>query len=326
VSGTVCAHPFRGQGYDFDVPLLPGEHVTAETGTGFVHTAPSHGEDDFNLGREHNLEIPFLVAEDGSFLPNVPIFAGKKILTPEGKDGDANGAVIKELIQAGALLAKGNLRHQYPHSWRSKAPVIYRATPQWFAAIDRPFAGSNQATLRELALGAVAATRWYPKSGENRIGAMVKDRPDWVLSRQRAWGVPIAVFVNKGTGELLRDETVNARIADAFEKEGSDAWFSSPPSRFLSPEHHNQDYEQVRDILDVWFDSGSTHSFVVENPIDPHWPKKEHADLYLEGSDQHRGWFQSSLLESCGTRGRAPYDGVLTHGFVLDEQGRKMSK
>jgi isoleucyl-tRNA synthetase len=325
-AGLIAAHPWRGQGYDFEVPLLPGAHVTADTGTGFVHTAPSHGEDDFNLGREHGLEIPFLVAEDGSFLPNVPIFAGKKILTPEGKDGDANGAVIRELIQAGALLAKGNLRHQYPHSWRSKAPVIFRATPQWFAAIDRPFAGSNQASLRQLALGAVAATRWYPKAAENRIAAMVKDRPDWVLSRQRAWGVPIAVFVHKQSGELLRDETVHARIADAFEKEGSDVWFSSPPSRFLGPEHHEHDYEQVRDILDVWFDSGSTHSFVVENPIDPNWPKKAHADLYLEGSDQHRGWFQSSLLESCGTRGRAPYDGVLTHGFVLDEQGRKMSK
>ena len=321
----VCAHPFRGQGYDFDVPLLPGEHVTADTGTGFVHTAPSHGEDDFELGRKYKLEIPFLVAPDGSFLPNVPIFAGKKILTPEGKDGDANGAVIKELIAAGALLAKGTLRHQYPHSWRSKAPVIFRATPQWFAGIDKPFLGSNDATLRELALGAIAATRWYPRAGENRIGAMVKDRPDWVLSRQRAWGVPIAVFVHKGTGELLRDDAVNARITDAFEKEGADAWFASPPSRFLG-EHHEHDYEQVTDILDVWFDSGSTHSFVVENPIDSHWPKKEHADLYLEGSDQHRGWFQSSLLESCGTRGRAPYDAVLTHGFVLDEQGRKMSK
>jgi isoleucyl-tRNA synthetase len=324
--GMVCAHPFRGKGYDFDVPLLPGAHVTADTGTGFVHTAPSHGEDDFNLGREHNLEIPFLVAPDGSFLPNVPLFAGKKILTPEGKDGDANGAVIKELIQAGALLAKGTLRHQYPHSWRSKAPVIFRATPQWFAAIDKPFEGSHGKSLRELALKAISDTRWYPKAGENRIGAMVRERPDWVLSRQRAWGVPIAVFVSKKSGELLRDTKVNARIAEAFEKEGADAWFNSPPSRFLGNDHATEDYEQVTDILDVWFDSGSTHAFVVENPVDPHWPKKPHADLYLEGSDQHRGWFQSSLLESCGTRGRAPYDAVLTHGFVLDEQGRKMSK
>ena len=183
-----------------------------------------------------------------------------------------------------------------------------------------------QGTLREVALGAIGETKWYPPAGQNRIGAMVRERPDWVLSRQRAWGVPIAVFVHKGTGELLRDEAVNARIADAFEKEGADAWFTSPASRFLGADHKPDDYEQVTDILDVWFDSGSTHAFVVENPIDPAWPKAAHADLYLEGSDQHRGWFQSSLLESCGTRGRAPYDAVLTHGFVLDEQGRKMSK
>jgi len=323
--GWICRHPLRGRGYEFEVPLLAGAHVTADTGTGFVHTAPSHGEDDFNLARAHGLEIPLLVAEDGSFLPNVPIFAGKKILKPDGKDGDANGAVIAELIAAGGLLAKGTVRHQYPHSWRSKAPVIFRATPQWFAAMDRPFPGSNQASLRELSLGAVASTRWYPKAAENRIGAMVKERPDWVLSRQRAWGVPIAVFVHKGTGELLRDDDVNACIAEAFEQEGADAWFSSPASRFLGT-HQAENYEQVLDILDVWFDSGSTHAFVVENPIDAHWPKKERADLYLEGSDQHRGWFQSSLLQACGTRGRAPYDAVLTHGFVLDEQGRKMSK
>ncbi len=329
--GMICAHPLRGQGFDFEVPLLPGSHVTSDTGTGFVHTAPGHGEDDHALyfaQREAftNSPDPFgMIAPDGSYTDKVPLFAGKKILTPEGKDADANGAVIKELILAGNLLGKGNLRHQYPHSWRSKAPVIFRATPQWFVAIDKPFTGSNQASLREIALGAVAATRWYPKAGENRIGAMVRDRPDWVLSRQRAWGVPIAVFVHKGTGELLRDEAVHARIAEAFEKEGSDAWYSSPPSRFLG-EHHEADYEQVTDILDVWFDSGSTHSFVVEKPADESWPHKDYADLYLEGSDQHRGWFQSSLLESCGTRGRAPYDAVLTHGFVLDEQGRKMSK
>jgi isoleucyl-tRNA synthetase len=329
--GMICAHPLRGHGYDFEVPLLPGAHVTSDTGTGFVHTAPGHGEDDHALYFAHrdvfaDSPDPFgMIAPDGSYTEKVPLFAGKKILTPEGKDADANGAVIRELIGAGNLLGKGTLRHQYPHSWRSKAPVIFRATPQWFAAIDKPFPGSNQGTLRELALGAISATRWYPKAGENRIGAMVRERPDWVLSRQRAWGVPIAAFVHKGTGELLRDDAVNARIAEAFEKEGADAWYSSPPSRFLG-EHHAHDYEQVTDILDVWFDSGSTHSFVVEKPVDPAWPQKEHADLYLEGSDQHRGWFQSSLLESCGTRGRAPYDAVLTHGFVLDEQGRKMSK
>ena len=271
--GMKARHPFHGSGFDFEVPLLPGEHVTSDTGTGFVHTAPGHGEDDFELARKFKIEVPFTVGEDGSFLPNVPLFAGKRVLTPDGKDGDANGAVIKELMARGALLSKGTLRHQYPHSWRSKAPVIFRATPQWFAAIDKPFAGSNQATLRELAVGALAATRWYPRAGENRIGAMVRDRPDWVLSRQRAWGVPIAVFVDKKTGELLRDDAVNARIADAFEKEGADAWFNSPPSRFLG-ERSADDYEQVTDILDVWFDSGSTHAFVVENPIDKSWPKR----------------------------------------------------
>ena len=324
--GLLCRHPFHGAGYEFDVPLLPGEHVTADTGTGFVHTAPGHGEEDFALGRAHNLEVPRTIDEEGRFYPEVPLFAGKRVLTPEGKDGDANGAVIKELIARGALLAKGSLRHQYPHSWRSKAPVIFRATPQWFAAMDKDFPGSMGSTLRELAQGAIAATRWYPRASENRIGAMVKDRPDWVLSRQRAWGVPLAVFVSKKDGQLLRDEDVNARIAEAFRQEGADAWFKSDMSRFLGDEFAPEDYEQVTDILDVWFDSGSTHAFVVEDPIDAAWPKAERANLYLEGSDQHRGWFQSSLLESCGTRGRAPYDAVLTHGFVLDEQGRKMSK
>jgi isoleucyl-tRNA synthetase len=327
--GLICRHPLHGYGYDFDVPLLPGEHVTADTGTGFVHTAPGHGEEDFNLGRAHGLEVPFTVGQEGEFLPNVPIFAGKHILTPEGNDGDANGAVIKELIAHHALLGKGSLRHQYPHSWRSKAPVIFRATPQWFIAVDKEFtvgAGNRKGTLREIALAAIAETKWYPPAGENRIGAMVRERPDWVLSRQRAWGVPIAVFVSKRTGELLRDEDVNARIAEAFGKEGADAWFTSPPSRFLGPDHKPDDYEQITDILDVWFESGTTHAFVVEHPVDPAWPKAAHADLYLEGSDQHRGWFQSSLLESCGTLGRAPYDAVLTHGFALDEQGRKMSK
>ncbi|MGZ5988005.1 MAG: isoleucine--tRNA ligase [Rhizomicrobium sp.] len=332
-AGAICAHPFRGHGYDFDVPLLPGEHVTADTGTGFVHTAPGHGEEDFELMlstyKNYTVDHPEafnVVGEDGSFNPHVPLFAGKRILTPEGKDGDANGAVIRELIAQHKLLAKGTLRHSYPHSWRSKAPVIYRATPQWFIGMDKPITNDANDTLRARAMKAIHDTKWYPKSGENRLGGMVKDRPDWVMSRQRAWGVPIAIFVNKKSGRVLNDHAVNDRIGQAFEAEGADAWFNSPPSRFLGNDHDPNEYEQVKDILDVWFDSGSTHVFTVENPIEPSWPKKDHADLYLEGSDQHRGWFQSSLLESCGTRGRAPYDAILTHGFVLDREGDKMSK
>jgi isoleucyl-tRNA synthetase len=332
-SGVVASHPLRGKGYEFDVPLLPGEHVTADTGTGFVHTAPGHGEEDFALMMEtfpgyaaNNPDAFSVVKEDGSFSANVPLFAGKRILTPEGKDGDANGAVIKELIAAGKLLAKGSLRHSYPHSWRSKAPVIFRATPQWFAAMDKPLSGDAADTLRARAMTAISDTKWYPPSGENRIAGMVKDRPDWVLSRQRAWGVPLAIFVDRKTQEILDDPDVNARIVNAFKVEGADAWFNSPPSRFLGNGRNPDDYEQVRDILDVWFDSGSTHVFTVEQPLEKEWPQKDHADLYLEGSDQHRGWFQSSLLESCATRGRAPYDEVLTAGFVLDREGDKMSK
>jgi isoleucyl-tRNA synthetase len=327
----VAAHPLRSLGYGFEVPVLPAGFVTADTGTGFVHNAPGHGEDDFELmvGRDRdypgkNPDAFNLVLPDGSYAPHVPAFAGKRILTPEGKDGDANGAVIKELIAHGKLLAKGTLRHSYPHSWRSKAPVIFRATPQWFVAIDEPFLHGR--TLRELALAAIKDTRWYPPRGENRIGAMVEGRPDWVLSRQRAWGVPLAIFVEKASGQVLNDKAVFDRIEQAFAAEGADAWFTSPPERFLGAGRKAADYEQVTDILDVWFDSGSTHTFVFEDPIDPAWPKAAQADLYLEGSDQHRGWFQSSLLESVGTRGRAPYKGVLTHGFVLDKEGRKMSK
>jgi len=337
LKGLVAAHPLRSLGYSFEVPVLAGAHVTADTGTGFVHTAPGHGEDDFELmvgmDRDYPAKNPDafgLVLPDGSFAGNVPAFAGKRILTPEGKDGDANGAVIKELIAHGKLLAKGSLRHSYPHSWRSKAPVIFRATPQWFVAIDKPFSnakeGMNGKTLRQLAMTAIAETKWYPPRGQNRIGAMVESRPDWVLSRQRAWGVPLAIFVEKKTGQVLNDPAVFRRIEQAFEAEGADAWLTSPPSRFMGEGRNPDDYEQVGDILDVWFDSGSTHSFVVENPIDPSWPKADRADLYLEGSDQHRGWFQSSLLQSVGTTGHGPYRGVLTHGFVMDEQGRKMSK
>jgi isoleucyl-tRNA synthetase len=337
LKGLVAAHPLRSLGYNFEVPVLPAAFVTADTGTGFVHNAPGHGEDDFELllgmDRDYPAKNPdafSLVQPDGSYAPHVPGFAGKRILTPEGKDGDANGAVIKELIAHGKLLAKGTLRHSYPHSWRSKAPVIFRATPQWFVAIDKPFfnmgEGLNGQTLRQLAMTAIGETQWYPPRGQNRIGSMVEGRPDWVLSRQRAWGVPLAIFVDKASGQVLNDPDVFKRIEQAFESEGADAWFTSPPSRFLGEGRNPDDYEQVTDILDVWFDSGSTHVFVVEQPIDANWPKAERADLYLEGSDQHRGWFQSSLLESVGTRGRAPYRGVLTHGFVLDEQGRKMSK
>jgi isoleucyl-tRNA synthetase len=334
MSGVLAAHPLRGRGYEFEVPLLPGEHVTADTGTGFVHTAPGHGEEDFelilqnfpNYTREHP-EAFNVVAEDGSFTKNAPGFEGKFILSRDGKkDGDANRAVIDALIETGALLAKGTLRHQYPHSWRSKAPVIFRATPQWFAAMDKPFKGSKGKSLRELAMQAIDDSAWYPPAGENRMRSMVETRPDWVLSRQRAWGVPLAIFVHKQSGEILNDPAVNARISEAFEKEGADAWFNSAPDRFLGNDRSAAEYEQVRDILDVWFDSGSTHVFTVEEPINPNWPKADHADVYLEGSDQHRGWFQSSLLESCGTRGRAPYDAVITHGFVLDEAGDKMSK
>ena len=333
--GMVCAHPLRGKGYDFDVPLLPGEHVTADTGTGFVHTAPGHGEEDFELMLKnfphYTVEHPEafeVVAEDGSFTRHAPGFEGRFILSRDGKkDGDANKAVIEALKGTAALLAQGTLRHQYPHSWRSKAPVIFRATPQWFIAMDKPITKDAGDTLRARAMKAIHDTKWYPKSGENRLGGMVKDRPDWVMSRQRAWGVPIAIFVHKQSGKVLNDAVVNERIGTVFAAEGADAWYKpGSAARFLGNEHKPDDYEQVTDILDVWFDSGSTHVFTVENPIEPSWPKKDHADLYLEGSDQHRGWFQSSLLESCGTRGRAPYDAALTHGFVLDREGDKMSK
>src|ERR1700761_3382315 len=288
LAGVVWAQPFRSLGYDFEVPLVAGSHVTAGAGTGFVHTAPGHGEDDFELMTStfpgyaaKNPDAFSLVEPDGSYGPKVPYFAGKRILTPDGKDGDANGAVIKALIEKGKLLAKGNLRHSYPHSWRSKAPVIFRATPQWFVAIDKPFLKGK--TLRELALKAIAETKWYPPRGQNRIGSMVESRPDWVLSRQRAWGVPLAIFVEKKSGQVVNDPAVFQRIGDAFAAEGADAWFTSEPERFLGEGRKAEDYEQVQDILDVWFDSGSTHVFTVEEPIDAHWPRAEQADLYLEG-------------------------------------------
>ena len=325
-SGLECAHPLAplSPGYGFSVPLLAGDHVTDDAGTGFVHTAPGHGADDFEVWKAHgHHEVPDTVDPDGAYYPHVPLFAGLKVLETEGKKtgrfGPANPAVIDRLIEAGALLARGRQEHSYPHSWRSKAPVIFRNTPQWFIRMDKPL--EDDGTLREKALAAIDATAFHPAAGKNRIRSMVEGRPDWLISRQRAWGTPLAMFVDKETGQPLHDPEVDARIVAAIAEGGADAWFTRPDADFLGA-HDPDRYEKVEDILDVWFDSGCTHAFTLEGRENTRWP----ADLYLEGSDQHRGWFQSNLLEGCGTRGRAPYEAVLTHGFTLDENGEKMSK
>jgi len=368
---ATCAHPLADLGYDFDVPLLDGDHVTDDTGTGFVHTAPGHGSDDYIIwmhnqkalhDREIDTAIPFTVDADGVLTKAAPGFAGKRVLKENGDKGDANDAVIKALAEAGNIIARGRLKHQYPHSWRSKKPVIFRNTPQWFIAMDRALAapgpaaaphrdpppahGETGSTLRMLAEAEIARVKWVPEAGRNRIGGMVETRPDWVVSRQRAWGVPITVFRNTQTDEIIPNATwphsaaLDARIESAFAEKGADVWFEDGvKERFLAglvPSGEMEQWEQVRDVLDVWFDSGSTYAFTLEDPVAFPGLKgisrgslvKGGQDrvMYLEGSDQHRGWFQSSLLESCGTRGHAPYDIVLTHGFVLDEKGQKMSK
>ena len=340
VAGTICQHPLNGQGYEFDVPLLAGEFVSDEDGTGFVHIAPGHGADDFFLIQQYNqhrkldniaeskedvfdgcIEVTDNVSDDGKFRDHVPLFGGMEIYDQNGKMAEGNFAPIKAIEEAGNLLAKGSLKHEYPHSWRSKAPVIFRTTPQWFIAMD------NEIKLRETALQAIKDTNWHPAKGEARITAMIEGRPDWCISRQRAWGVPIALFVHKETKETLKDEAVLKRIADAFEEDGADAWWSRPAQEFLGKDYNIEDYDQVFDIVDVWFESGSTHSFVVDAREDlGKGETMDKVDLYLEGSDQHRGWFHSSLLEASGTKGHAPYKNVLTHGFVLDEKGYKMSK
>jgi isoleucyl-tRNA synthetase len=327
LKALLCEHPLKSSTYEFYVPLLDGDHVTDDAGTGFVHTAPGHGADDYNIWTKHQKElrergidttIPTTVDADGFFTKDAPGFEGKRVITDKGEKGDANEAVINALKDAGMLAARGRLNHQYPHSWRSKKPIIFRNTPQWFISMG----DGQQNSLRDKALAAIEATEFFPPSGQNRLRGMIESRPDWVISRQRAWGVPIAVFVEKATGKILNDSKVNQRVYDAFCKEGADAWFADgATARFLSPDYKAHDYEQVRDILDVWFDSGCTHAFTLEGR-NMQWP----ADMYLEGSDQHRGWFHSSLLESCGTRGRAPYKQVLTHGFIMAEDGRKMSK
>ncbi|MBA83789.1 MAG: isoleucine--tRNA ligase [Rhodobacteraceae bacterium] len=338
--GMILKHPFNGldgaEGFwDYDVPMIDGDHVTDDAGTGFVHTAPSHGADDYECFVKRNWidRMTHNVGEDSEFLPHVPFFAGLRVFNHKGKEDKANGAVIAKLVEAGGIIARGRVKHSYPHSWRSKAPVIFRNTPQWFAAIDKPAGGDDTygKTIRQRALTSIdELVKFTPQTGRNRLYSMIETRPDWVLSRQRAWGVPLTCFVKKDTlptadDFLLRDPAVNARIVAAFDAEGADCWYEDgAKERFLGDAYNPDEWEQVFDVLDVWFDSGSTHAFVLRDREDG--TKDGIADVYMEGTDQHRGWFHSSLLQACGTKGRAPYRNVVTHGFTLDEKGNKMSK
>ena len=307
LKNTVCSHPFAGQGYDFDVPLIHGDHVEVDAGTGLVHTAPGHGLDDFNVCKKYGIAVPQTVNDSGIYYDNVPMFAGKHIFKIEKE-------MLERLDEVGALLFQTTIVHSYPHSWRSKAPLIFRTTPQWFISMDKT-------GLRKKALQEIEKTRWIPKQGYNRIKSFVENRGDWCVSRQRVWGVPIPLFVSKKTGEVLKDASVIERVAQVFEKEGSNSWFIRPAQYFLGEKYNAEDFEQNFDTLDVWFESSSTYAYVFRND-----DSARQSDLYIEGSDQHRGWFQHSLLNSCGTFGNAPFKTVMTHGFTVDEQGHKMSK
>ena len=307
LGNTICHHPFSKIGFDYDVPMLKAEFVEDSEGTGFVHIAPCYGEDDYYLALDNNIIIKDIVKDDGCYRDNTPVFSGIHVFK-------AHLSVIEKLKEQNELLGSREYRHSYPHSWRSKKPIIYRTTPQWFISMK-----TNN--LKDKAMQGIEDTKWIPKSSKNRIQSMVENRPDWCVSRQRAWGVPLTIFINKNTGEPLKDEKVMERIIEDVKRKGSDVWLSENPLKYLEKDYNPDDYYAVKDILDVWFDSGTSHAFVLENN-NLSWP----ADLYLEGTDQHRGFFQSSLLAACGTRGRAPYKSVITHGFVLDGKGRKMSK
>jgi len=306
--GTICSHPFANLEYRYDVPMLEADFVTLEQGTGIVHCAPSHGPDDFNLCLKHGIKSLDTIDDNGRYTKHIKKFQGTHIFK-------ADQIVIESLKECKKLLANGKLTHSYPHSWRSKAPLVHRATSQWFISMEKK-------DLRKKALKAIGDTDFYPERGRHRIRSMIETRPDWCISRQRIWGVPLPLFVSKKTKEPLKDQEIIENIAGIFEKEGADCWFTDDPQKFLGKKYKKDDYIKSNDIVEVWFDSGATHSYVLEKRKDLTWP----ASMYLEGSDQHRGWFHSSLLESCGTRGKAPFKSILTHGFVVDGKGLKMSK